>query len=418
MNNENQILFEELLSPLEEPLQEIEATRKKHHREVLEFPLFVRTLIYYFVFNLQSGRQLVACTKSVDETLSLSSIKKSTFFDAFNRFPAAWFAKLFGVVLSSIVWKEIPELALLGKLYVIDGSIFPAISKMCWAEYKAKCPAIKLHLCFELNRMLPINFLIDTGNSNERDALRNMLEAGVTYIADRGYVCFQLFQEIVEKQAYFVIRVRKNLQYETTETLSASIPDTFSRFFSNVTDQLVSLTNSTHEYTYRLVTFDVGSTRYLILTNRRDLSTFQIILLYAYRWQVELIFKFLKHSMNGLHLITHSPQGLTIQFYMLLTTALLQLRLKQLCVAKIEAVELLESSFHSLKSTPQSSQSSQPGPSEPLSSTTSSRGQTFMVTIGEKLHQYWKVSSEWLLHLRNLLAKPFDTRTLQLLAET
>ena len=239
MNNENQILFDELLSPLEEPLQEIESTRKKHHREVLGFPLFVRALVYYFVFNLQSGRQLVASTKSVDKTLCLANIKKSTFFDAFNRFPVAWFAKLFGVILGSFIWKEIPELALLGKLYVIDGSIFPAISKMCWAEYKAKCPAIKLHLCFELNRMLPVNFLMDTGNSSERDALRKMLEAGVTYIADRGYVCFRLFQEIVEMQAYFVIRVNKNLQYKTTETLTASIPASFGRFFSNVTDQLV-----------------------------------------------------------------------------------------------------------------------------------------------------------------------------------
>ena len=417
MNNENQILFDELLSPLEEPVQEIESTRKKHHREVLGFPLFVRTLVYYFVFNLQSGRQLVASTKSVDSALSLSNIKKSTFFDAFNRFPVAWFAKLFGVILSSIVWREIPELALLGKLYVIDGSIFPAISKMCWAEYKAKCPAIKLHLCFELNRMLPVNFLMDTGNSSERDALRKMLEAGVTYIADRGYVCFQLFQEIVEMQAHFVIRVNKNLKYEITETLTASIPDAFSRFFCNVTDQLVHLTNSTHDYTYRLVTFEVGSTRYLILTNRRDLSTFQIILLYAYRWQVELIFKFLKHSMNGLHLITNSSQGLTIQFYMILITALLQLRLKQLCIAKIESSKLIESSFDSLKSSAQPTATSSDN-SKLLSSTTSSRGQTFMITIGEKLHQYWKVSSEWLLHLRNLLAKPFDMHTLQLLADT
>ena len=77
MNSENQILFDELLSPLEEPRQEIESTRKKHHREVLGFRLFVRTLVYYFVFNLQSGRQLVPSTKSVDSALSLSNIKKS-----------------------------------------------------------------------------------------------------------------------------------------------------------------------------------------------------------------------------------------------------------------------------------------------------------------------------------------------------
>ena len=45
----------------------------------------------------------------------------------------------------------------------------------------------------------------------------------------------------------------------------------------------------------------------------------------------------------------------------------------------------------------------------------SSRGQTFMVIIGKKLYRYWKVSKNWLIHLRNRLAKPFDMSTIQLL---
>jgi hypothetical protein len=37
-----------------------------------------------------------------------------------------------------------------------------------------------------------------------------MLEAGVTYIADRGYVCFQLFHDIGAGQAHFIIRATSN----------------------------------------------------------------------------------------------------------------------------------------------------------------------------------------------------------------
>ena len=65
---------------------------------------------------------------------------------------------------------------------------------------------------------------------------------------------------------------------------------------------------------YRLVSFYVGQEQYLILTNRLDLTTFQVMLLYAYRWQVELIFRFLKRSLNGLHLLSHSKEGVTIHF--------------------------------------------------------------------------------------------------------
>ncbi len=77
------------------------------------------------------------------------------------------------------------------------------------------------------------------------------------------------------------------------------LPDTVQHIFCHVTDQRVRLTNAQGRPVYRLVSFYVGQERYLNLTNRLDLSTFQIILLYTYRWQVELIFRFLKRSTLG-----------------------------------------------------------------------------------------------------------------------
>jgi len=206
-------LLDELLAPLKEKLAELEQLRIIHPREVLTLTIFVRTMVYGYVQKIGSGRLLVSESQSADEALALPEIKRSTLFDAFNRFPVQWFATLLGVVLSSMVWHEVPELASLGKLYCIDGSLFPALGKMVWAEYKAGKPGVKLHLCFELNRMLIANFIVGTGNSSERDALRQMLEVGVTYIADRGYVCFKLLADIVAADAHFVIRMKNNLDH-------------------------------------------------------------------------------------------------------------------------------------------------------------------------------------------------------------
>ena len=36
--------------------------------------------------------------------------------------------------------------------------------------------------------MLPVEFLVTAANFSERKALVSMLKAGVTYIADRGYI--------------------------------------------------------------------------------------------------------------------------------------------------------------------------------------------------------------------------------------
>lgn len=406
-----QTTFDELLHPLATTLQSIEDRRPHHHREVLTFTAFVRLLLYYFVKAPRSGRQLLTDTLSAATRLGLTPIKRSTFFDGFNRFPVEWFVQLLTVLLTSVAWQAIPELTALGKLYCVDGSLFPALAHMVWAEYQTHHPAVKLHLCFELNRMLAVQFLVDCGNSNEKNALRRMLEAGVTYIADRGYAGFQLLADIVAVQAHFVIRMKANLVYTVSENVTVELPASTQHLFTQVTDQWVRLTGAKGQPLYRLVNFWAGDTHFLILTDRRDLSTFQVILLYAYRWQVELIFRFLKRTLNGLHLLSTSPQGVTIHFYALLVAALLELRLKQLCVVCAEGTPAMATAAPAAPS-------AVPGLMVPPARLAAADAQTFLATVGEKLHRYWKISVHWLVTLRNLLAQPFDRRARHLLACT
>ena len=90
---------------------------------------------------------------------------------------------------------------------------------MLWAEYTTKHQALKLHLILDLNHMLPVNFFIGSGNSSERQALRDWLTVGITYIADRGYMCFKLFDDI-QKALLSKCNARKNnLVYEVSESL-------------------------------------------------------------------------------------------------------------------------------------------------------------------------------------------------------
>lgn len=403
--------FDQLIAPIMTKVAAIEGSRAIHHRESLTFVAFVRLLIYYFVTPTESGRQLLTDVLSAAPSLGLAKVERSTFFDGFNRFPVVWFQMLLGTALTVTSWQTIPEMAVLGQLYCIDGSLFPALTKMAWAEYKSKSRAIKLHLCFELNRMIAVQFVVEAGNSSEREALRQMLQAGVTYIADRGYVCFQLLADIVAAQAHFVMRMKANLVYGVVETLTVELPEVVAHLFTQVTDCRVCLTGAETRPIYRLVTFTVGSEKYLILTDRLELTTFQIILLYAYRWQIELLFRFLKRTLTGLHLLSTSPDGVTIQFYLLLCTALLQLRLKQACIAEMEAAQ------PTTHDDPTDTEAIA-GLMVPAQRLRSARGQTFLATVGSKLHRYWKISIHWLIILRNLLARPFDEVAVHLLGST
>jgi len=135
--------FDELFRPLQEPLEQREQDRSPHHRETLSFKAFVRLLVYYFTKGCESGRLLLTDIESALADLALPQVKRSTFFDAFQRFPAEWFLSLLAVLLTTVTWMEIPDLGALGQLMCVDGSVFPAIATMLWAEYTGCHKAVR-----------------------------------------------------------------------------------------------------------------------------------------------------------------------------------------------------------------------------------------------------------------------------------
>ena len=110
-----------------------------------------------------------------------SPVPYSTFQEGFSRFPPDLFRDVFQHTLKTLSFKSVPDFSALGVLCCVDGSLFPVIQFMLWAEYTKDHQALKLHLCFELNRMIPVDFQVGHGNSSEREALLKMASAGVTY---------------------------------------------------------------------------------------------------------------------------------------------------------------------------------------------------------------------------------------------
>jgi hypothetical protein len=89
--------FDVLFQPLARFLAQHERDHPPHHREELHFKEFVRLLVYHFAKGCASGRQLLTDVSTADPELELGEVKRSTIFDAFQRFPVAWFAILTSV---------------------------------------------------------------------------------------------------------------------------------------------------------------------------------------------------------------------------------------------------------------------------------------------------------------------------------
>jgi hypothetical protein len=398
-------VFDEILAPVM-PLIVEEARKLPHDANTytLSFLPFTLNLLFGLISGIKSIGLLVTEIKTSTEakTFALVRASKSMYSEAFYRYSTHTYRAIFYALLEKMSFLKIPEIQALGRFCCVDGSVFPALITMTWAVYQKKRHAIKLHLAFELNRMIPVQFLSTEANASERKILRQMLEAGVTYIADRGYVCFQLFHDIAARQAHFIIRATSNLVYDISETFPVEIPPQWAQFFTGVEDRKIRLTNDAHQHDYRLVSFVALGEYFSFITDRFDLRTSEVIMLYAYRWQVELIFRFLKRTMHGLHLMSQHASGIEIQFTLYLITYLLLLHFKQRC-APVEAEKMDENDM----SHNEQDDARESGSSKPIPATSMFYVCGLVSLLGDRVRQYWKMGIHWLTTVRNSLLQPF-----------
>jgi len=206
-------VFDELIAPLRNFFQNKSSEfDKQAGSEALFFKDFTLKLIFAHVMKFSSLKVLITELKSNEaaEKLGLQPTPYSTFRDGFSRFEADFFQQAFQFILQNSSWLSIPAIDELGIFKLVDGSIFPNISSMDWATYKKTKNAIRMHMSFELNRMIPTEFIATAANYSERTFLQSIVQQGITYIADRGYFSFDLAAHIVKNEAFFIFRVEGN----------------------------------------------------------------------------------------------------------------------------------------------------------------------------------------------------------------
>jgi hypothetical protein len=124
------------------------------------------------------------------------------------------------------------------------------------------------------------------------------------------------------------------------------------------------------------------------------------------------MFRFLKRTMNGIHLIKHCQQGVTIQFYMMLIVALLELHLKQ------EAMDIVSAKKSVDKTGKQEEKTTENFIPFIQSENLTSSCQEFIEILGKNVNKYWKIGIYWLIALRDMLASPFDEIVIEVLGTT
>jgi hypothetical protein len=235
-------------------------------------------------------------------------------------------------------------------LTAVDGSLLSALPKLMQAScLKAQTGSglvkWRLHTHFEVDRYVPTRIDVTPdggGEHDERAVLERTIEADRTYVMDRGYAKFALFNRIVAAGSSYVCRLRDNSVYDIVESRELSDAD---RALNVLSDQVVTLGKSSKaearpDHPMRLITvrtsphtsrgkYGGGSTGpdsdgiLRIGTNLLDAPAEVIALVYIYRWTIEIFFRFFKHVLGCRRLLSRSQRGIEIQTYCAIIACLL-----------------------------------------------------------------------------------------------
>ena len=222
-------------------------------------------------------------------------------------------------------------------LRLVDGSVLQALAHLMTAalskeQIQKSGAQHRLHAQFRIDTHVPSKLTLTPnlgGEHDERDVLASTLESGLTYVLDRGYVKFQLFNDIVAKSSSYVCRIRDNGLYQTLEHKPLSEEAVAAGVIS---DQIVSLgaedskgLDHTHRVVFVKIAENTGRKKggrgkssdgvLRIVTNLLDLPPEVIALIYQHRWTIEIFFRFLKHVLGCRHLLSQHPDGIRIQMY-------------------------------------------------------------------------------------------------------
>jgi hypothetical protein len=215
-----------------------------------------------------------------------------------------------------------------GTPIAVDGSFLRCLPKMLWAVFRTQSDhrGVKLHLHFDILRQSPVGVSLTNALDSERKELKKKLKPGQFYIMDRGYIDYRLFQAVHDANSFFLARLKDCSTYEVIEDRPISVED---RQAGVICDQWVRMGSAFTEGDLtapvrRLVIQDPRKpdSQIILLTNT-DLSGEILSLMYRYRWQVELFFRWFKCILGCTHWISQTRTGLTLQVYVALLVSLL-----------------------------------------------------------------------------------------------
>jgi IS4 transposase len=261
------------------------------------------------------------------------SLARSNLSDANARRPVAIFAETFGKLsglADRLVRREGSEMVRL-----LDATPIPLGKVIDWARRNGRIRGLKMHVLYDPVNDNPTFVEITDANINDIEIGRTVpIGAGCTYVFDKGYCRYDWWAAIDAAGAHFVTRMKSRARFRAQRR--RAVGQARGEGFTILDDAEVRLVGKNRA---RLaipmrrirVRRDDGS-KLTLLTNDLERSAVQIASLYRTRWQIELLFRWIKQHLRIRSFLGRNPNAIRLQLlaamiaYLLLRIAARQSR--------------------------------------------------------------------------------------------
>lgn len=289
----------------------------------------LRTMLFAQFSGLNSLREIeqgLAAHPGGLYHLGLRLPRRSTLSDAQARRPAAVFRDICGVLIGQVskaVRKEGKEL-----IQLIDGSPIPLRgSDFGWAEAVPRIRGLRLHVGYDPRSNVPDWVDVTSPRVSELTVARGQpIVPGTVYVFDKGYLDFGWWHAIDTARAVFVSRLKTNTKRRDVCPRPAQgdgiLEDNYIKI--GLKAPRGGAKNPLFDKPLREIVVErEGEQPLRLITNDLTRSAAEISALYKERWQIELLFKWIKQNLKIKRFIGRSENAVKIQIYVAIIAFLL-----------------------------------------------------------------------------------------------
>lgn len=254
--------------------------------------------------------------------LGVAALKRSTLSDANARRPVGVFADLFAALSHALDRRTRAEGA--DMIRLIDSTPVPLSRFFDFARANGRIHGMKMHLVHDPCANRPMRVEVTPANVNDiAVGKKTPIEAGATYVFDKGYCDYAWWTHIAAMGAFFVTRPKNSMRLKILaarplEAAQSVDADGFT-VIEDAEVALASKGDSKLPMPLRRIIVERedarrgAKRRITLIVNDMRRGAHEIAALYKGRWAIELLFRWIKQHLNIRSFLGKSENAVRLQ---------------------------------------------------------------------------------------------------------